>query len=122
MDIRDIEDWIYDLEHDTSADFNVVDLAALYIIRDHNGDGLKTVVDGVSDEINDVLPAFNKYKDKKRRQQLRELPEDACLDDLSRLCCEIKEMIIAIYSGTTLAKERRMIFNMIKTLHDKYSK
>ena len=122
MNIEEIEDWIYDLENDVTSENNIVDLASLYIIRDHLGSGLNPMVDDISNEINDVLPIYNKYKDKKKRQQLNEIPEDGCVVELKRLCQEIKELIIALYAGTTLGKERRIIFNMIEELYNKYKK
>ena len=122
MRIEEIDDWIEDLENaDTNAD-NVIELASLYIVKENLRDGIQGKVDGVSTELDDIFPAYHKYKDKRKRQQLQELPTDACISELSLLCKEIQDFIIALYSQASLLKERRILVAMIDFLKNKVNK
>ena len=123
MNIEEIEDRIYDLEYESTTYENTVELASLYIIQDNllrmeN----RRVVDGVSKELDDILPAYTKYCEVKRKYQLHELTEEAVTEGLQRVCTEIEELITTIYSGTDMGKERRLLCKMLSKLHNKYCK
>lgn len=122
MDLDIIENAIYDLENDEINADNVKELACLYIIR-QQGLGLTEVSnnDVLENELNDILPYYRKYCDVKRRYQMHELPEDAVIDAIQKVCKEISDLIDTLYSGTDLGKERRQILKMLCNLYSKYA-
>lgn len=123
MNIEEIEDRIYDLEYEVTTAQNAIELAALYIIRDELYKiGNNGVVTGVTEELNDILPAYRKYCDTKRKYQLHELTEEAVVHGLETVCKEIEDLIITIYSGTDMGKERRILYQCLDKLHKKYCK
>lgn len=119
MDLQEIDDLIARMENGQITDFTYVELASLYIIREHLTKPVETMVDGVSEEI---LPCYCTYIDKRRRQQRKELSEDACISDLDELCCEIQDFIEALYLQCLLGKERRRVLKMLDDLKAKFSK
>lgn len=123
MDLEIIEDAIYELENSEMSADNVKELASLYIIK---GKQLKSNIDTntrvVEDELEDILPYYGKYCEIKRGYQLHELPEDAVVDAIGKVCKEISDLIITLYSGTDLLKERKQIHKMLTNLYKMYEK
>jgi len=123
VDLEIIEDAIYELENSEMSADNVLELASLYIVKSEqlksNTDGNKRVVE---DELEDILPYYRKYCEIKRGYQLHELPEDAVVDAIGKVCKEISDLIITLYSGTDLLKERKQIHKMLTNLYKTYEK
>lgn len=116
MDIISINDAIEELENsDTTLD-NIRELSSLYIVRDNFRSGLNPVVA----ELNDVLPAYNKYKQMKIQYQQGKITEKPVITGIDAVCKEIYELITTIYSGTDMGKERRCIYKMLEKLYNKY--
>ena len=123
IDLEIIEDAIYELENSEMSADNVLELASLYIVKDKqlksNTDTNKRVVE---DELEDILPYYRKYCEIKRGYQLHQLPEEAVVDAIGKVCKEISDLIITLYSGTDLLKERKQIHKMLTNLYKTYEK
>ena len=113
MDIKAIEDNIKELENSVTTVDNVQELACLYIVKDNL---LKTNTNPVEQELSDILPAYKKFCETKRKYQLREITEDAVLHDMKMLCQELKEFILSLYSNSDFYKERSILVTMIEDL------
>lgn len=113
MDIQAIEDNIKELENGITNVDNVQELANLYIVREYI---VKTDTNPVEKEINDILPAYNRYSTTKCNYQLNKVSEDAVVHDMELLCQELKDFIIALYSNTNFFRERRILISTIQGL------
>lgn len=121
MDVIAIREAINTLEQaDTTVD-NVRELASLYICKDKLEEGLKTMVDGVKQEYDDILPYYMKYRDTKRRYQRNEAIDSEIIQGIKDVCRELKEFIDMLYQHTDMNKERLCIKDMIRTMAKKYS-
>ena len=117
MDIIAIQDNIEALENSDTTFDNVKELALLYIVRDK----LKThEIDVVQTELADILPAYNKYCNTKRKYQLDEVTEGAVIKDLKLVCKEIQEFIHTLYTHTDMRWERKLLIDMISTISKTY--
>lgn len=114
MDINIIEASINQLENNITSPENVQELANLYIVRDNL---LKKDTNTVEQELNDILPMYKKYCETKKQYQLKQIPEDAVIHDMTVLCEELNEFIRALYSSTDFFKERRILVSMLESLH-----
>lgn len=122
MDIQIIEEAIGELETaDTTYD-NIAELSSLYIVYNNLKQPIKTMVDGVNNELQDILPYYIKYRDIKTRYQLGKTAEGEVIQGMKRVCKELAEFIDALYSGTDMNKERLCIKDMLVQLNEKYSK
>lgn len=122
MDIQIIEEAIEELETaDTTYD-NIAELSSLYIVYNNLKQPIKTMVDGVNNELQDILPYYIKYRDIKTRYQLGKTAEGEVIQGMKRVCKELAEFIDALYSGTDMNKERLCIKDMLVQLNEKYSK
>lgn len=119
MDIEIIQDNINELENaDTTFD-NVRELALLYVVRDNLKTSTQTVV---TNEIDDILPAYQKYIDAKRKFQLQQTDETGMLKYIQLVCQETKEFILALYKGTDMRKERHYIVETLSYLYENICK
>ena len=118
LDLEAIEASIGELESADTTFVNCEKLASLYIVREHLQDGLKTEIDGITEEL---LPSYSKYREGKKREQLHELPENTCISELSQLCEELKELVLRLYTSTTAA-ERCILSDMLECLCGKCKK
>jgi len=119
MDIVAINEAIQALENDTTTFENVQELACLYIVRDNLTSGLKSESSGLN-EVDDILPYYNKYVDIKRRYQLHQTSESEVIAGIKSVCKELEEFITQLYQGTDMNKERICIKQMIQDLSTKY--
>ena len=120
MDLVAIAEAIEALENDVTTVDNVSELASLYICRENMKAGLKTMVDGVKQEYDDILPYYIKYRDTKRRYQINEAIDSEVIQGIKDVCRELREFIDMLYQHTDMNKERLCIKEMIKTLAQKY--
>ena len=120
MDLVAIEEAIEALENDVTTVDNVSELASLYICRENMKAGLKTMIDGVKQEYDDILPYYIKYRDTKRRYQTNEAIDSEVIQGIKDVCRELREFIDMLYQHTDMNKERLCIKEMIKTLAQKY--
>lgn len=118
MDIQVIENTITDLENAENTFENCSKLASLYIIREEVKKGNNAKIDGIVRELNDILPAYDYYIDRKRCYQLGQCDEDFVISSMSTLCFEISEFIQTLYSSTDMPKERNLIRNLISNLQE----
>ena len=120
MDLVAIEEAIEALENDVTTVDNVSELASLYICRENMKADLKTMIDGVKQEYDDILPYYIKYRDTKRRYQTNEAIDSEVIQGIKDVCRELREFIDMLYQHTDMNKERLCIKEMIKTLSQKY--
>lgn len=114
LDIQEIEDTIQDLENsDTTLD-NCKILADMYIIRDQY---YSNNPNKVEQELNDILPQYQLYRDIKRKYQLQEVTDSAVINSIYNVCKELQEFIQTLYSSTDTQAERDAIVDMIKKLN-----
>ena len=114
MDIQIINENITELENlDTTFD-NVQELAYLYIIKDHF-----TKSDKIEQELSDILPAYQRYVEAKRRFQLNLTDSEPMIELLKLLCQEIADFIGILYSGTSTRKERHILEETLSKIHQK---
>ena len=115
MDIRIINEMIEELEDSDTTYANVADLASLYIVKDN-----LNYADAVTQELNDILPAYNGYKQIKREYQLGKTDKQKVIDQMKSVCKEISELVCAIYNNSDLEEERKLILDTLKNLKCKY--
>jgi len=118
MDLQVIRNTIADLEASENTFENCSKLASLYIIRAEAENANNSNSDVVVRELNDVLPAYRHYIDRKRCYQLGNCVEEPVLGALSAVCTEIQEFIQMLYSNTDMPKERNLIRNLISNLQE----
>lgn len=116
MDIKIIDEMIEELEDSDTTYANVADLASLYIVKDR----LNQSNDNVTKELNDILPAYNIYRDVKRNYQLNGIDKSKVLQQLEFVCRELKEFICRLYSNSDSPEEREMILKTVKELDCKF--
>lgn len=121
MDIIAINDAIDSLENSDTTVENVAELASLYICRSNLETGLKSTIDDIKQEYEDILPYYLKYRDIKRRYQRNEAIDSEVIQGIKDVCRELKEFIDILYQCTDMNKERLCIKDMIHSLAKKYS-
>lgn len=106
MNLQIIEENIKELEMaDTTFD-TVQELALLYIIKNNLKSPVQTTVER---EYTEILPAYKKYVEAKRQFQLKQTDETNMIKYMELLCSEISDFLIALYSGTSTYKERKLL-------------
>ena len=124
LDLELIEDTIEELEQDATSFENCEKLASLYICRLMNKNAtmkLSDTLESVSynsrnSEVEDILPAYDKYIDTKRRYQQYEVVDKMLIYAMDNLCSEIVEFISDLYHNTETEAERVLIVEMINNL------
>lgn len=118
IDLQAIEDTIYDLEQEPLSLDLCEKLATLYICRDNAKSRLNRpteALNGVLDELRDILPAYNKYVETKTRYQKYEVVEQMVIIAMQNLCDEITDFVSELYHNTVSSAERQIIIDMINT-------
>lgn len=118
IDLGMIEDTIEDLEQEPLTLDLCEKLATLYICRDNAKSRLNRKIEGsesVLNELNDIIPSYNKYVETKKRYQQYEVVEQMVIIAMQNLCDEITEFISELYHNTETSAERTIIVNMINT-------
>lgn len=122
MDINSIIEEIQTLESGPTTVNNVIELASLYIVKEQLQNGNMPGINGLQTEIKDILPAYNKYCEVKRKYQLNEISDDAVIYQLELVLQEIEDLICTIYRGTNMRKERRKIKETLEKLYENHCK
>ncbi len=132
MNIEEIKSSIEELEKDDLTLSNVRNLASLYIIYNNLEKSVRSQIEAsesilnnknsIENELNDILPAYTRYKNVKIQYQLHQLPDDALVPAMKLLVQELEEFILILYNNTHLRKERICIESMVTKLHDKFMK
>ena len=104
---------IEELEDGDTTYANAADLASLYTVRDK----LTQPIDGITKELNDILPAYTAYKEVKRNYQLNGIDKSKVLRQLESVCRELKDFICRLYSNSDSPEEREIILKTIKNLN-----
>ena len=121
LDIDIINETIKELEHRDTDFFNCNNLASLYIVRDHyKPEYSNEASKSVTSELSDILPEYTKYKEIKRKYQLKEMTESSVILAMQNVCSEIKQFIQTLYSSTDMKEEREQIHNMLVKLAEMY--
>ena len=115
LDINEIQNTIKQLEDGDTTFDACIKLASLYIVADR-----LNVSDEVESELSDILPAYQIYKEVKRRYQMNDTTFDKVLSSLAILSQEIDEFIDTLYTGTDDVKERHIIEETLSKLSRNY--
>lgn len=122
MDINMINDTITELEQDTTSFDNCEKLAALYICKEHLQNTNMRLIQGEYDgvqpepttqELKDILPAYIKYVETKKRYQQYEVVDKMLVYAMDNLCAEIVEFISELYHNTETPAERALLVKLI---------
>lgn len=113
IDLNEIEDTIKDIENKNTTLDNCRILADMLIIEHF----YKIKTDNVENELNDILPQYQRYREIKRKYQLQEVTENAVINAIYNVCRELSEFIQTLYSSTDTQAERDAIVSMIKQLN-----
>lgn len=124
MDIELIEDTIEELEQDATSFENCEKLASLYICRLFNknanmslldtSDNVSTIIE--HSELHDILPAYCKYIETKKRYQQFEVVDKMLIYAMEDVCQEIIDFVAELYHNTETQAERVLITDMITNL------
>ena len=124
MDIELIEDTIEELEQDATSFDNCEKLASLYICRLFNknvnmslldtSDSVSTIIE--HSELHDILPAYCKYIETKKRYQQFEVVDKMLIYAMEDVCQEIIDFVAELYHNTETQAERVLITDMITNL------
>lgn len=114
INISTINELIDEIENGDTSLSNIRNLSALYNVKNHLLGSNN--YDSTTKELNDILPSYNNYIDKKRKYQLHEISEEVVNESMKEVCREIKEFVQALYSGTDTQKERDILNKMIKEM------
>ena len=113
MDIKIINEMIEELEDGDTTYANAADLASLYTVRDK----LTQPIDGITKELNDILPAYTVYKEVKRNYQLNGIDKSKVIRQLEFVCKELKDFVGILYSSSDSPEEREIILKTVKELN-----
>lgn len=116
MDIEIINNTIAELENRERLSMeNVINLASLYTIRDHQS------ADNVTDELYDILPAYSSYVQVKRDYQLGKTSEGDVIRHMKLLCEEISEFLLILYKSAEMCKERKLLTETVCSILEHYT-
>ena len=113
IDLNEIEDTIKDIENKNTTLDNCRILADMLIIEHF----YKIKTDNVENELNDILPQYQRYREIKRKYQLQEVTENAVINAIYNVCRELSEFIHTLYGCTDIQAERDAIVDMIAHLN-----
>lgn len=124
LDLELIEETIDELEQDVTSFENCEKLASLYICREMNKNANMKLSDTSNDvsynneyiELSEILPAYIKYVDTKKRYQQFEVVDKMLIYAMTDLCREITEFIGDLYHNTETEAERALIVEMITNM------
>ena len=124
LDLELIEETIDELEQDVTSFENCEKLASLYICREMNKNANMKLSDTSNDvsynneyiELSEILPAYIKYVDTKKRYQQFEVVDKMLIYAMTDLCREITEFIGDLYHNTETEAERALIVEMINNM------
>lgn len=114
MDIEIINENIKILEDSETSLENIQELALLYTVK-NNFSG-----DKVESELSDILPAYKKYLDAKRKFQMKEIDDTPMVDYMKLLCKEIQDFVLLLYNNTHTRKERHYIEETLSYLYKRF--
>jgi hypothetical protein len=124
LDLDLINDTIEELEQDATSFENCEKLASLYICRMMYKNANMSVLDASNDvsynnvdlEMQDILPAYQKYVETKRRYQQYEVVDKMLIYAMQSLCDELIDFVSELYHNTETEAERVLIVNMITNM------
>lgn len=124
LDYELIEDTIDELEQEPTSFENCEKLASLYICRMMHKNANMSKIDtseSVSynnehSELADILPAYLKYIETKKRYQQYEVVDKMLIYAMDNLCKEIIDFISDLYHNTETEAERVLIVEMINNM------
>ena len=124
LDLEMIEDTIRELEQEPTSFENCNLLSSLYICREINKNRNMKLTDTSNDvshdsnyiELADILPAYIRYVDTKKRYQQFEVVDKMLIYAMEDVCKELVEFIATLYHNTETTAERTLIIDMINNL------
>lgn len=124
LDLDLIEETIQELEQEPTSFENCNTLASLYICRALNKNRNMSLLDTSENvshdnsyiELADILPAYIRYVDTKRRYQQFEVVDKMLIYAMEDVCKELVEFIADLYHNTETTAERTLIIDMINNL------
>lgn len=118
IDLELIDETLHDLLEAPTTFENCEKIAHLYVSRLFAESVLNRpteALNGVLDELHDILPAYNKYVETKTRYQKYETVEQMVIIAMQNLCDEITDFVSELYHNTVSEAERQIIIDMINT-------
>ncbi len=122
MNINLIEENLQMLSNSDTTFENVQELAMLSIAHDYLQNRSERTTDSVRAELNDIVPSYDKYKEIKRKYQMGESSKESVINSLQRVCKEIYEFLLILYSNTDFQDERNCIQNLLEKAVRKINK
>lgn len=123
MNITEINNTVLELENGPTSFASCQKLASLYIIQDRynkTNTDIEEVEqpkpDKVKQELSDILPQYQRYREIKRKFQLNEVTENAVINSIDAVCKEITEFLRTLYGSTDMQEEREAIIKMVQSL------
>lgn len=121
MNITEINNTVIELENGDTNFANCQKLASLYIIQDRynrstQNTDIEVKEDVVQEELQDILPQYQRYCEIKRKFQLNEVTENAVINSIHNVCQEITEFIRTLYGSTDMQEERDAIQQMLSAI------
>ena len=104
---KDIYASIRYYEQETPTIDNCKILASLYTCLDHMD------AEEGEEELTDIIPAYRKYAEVKRKYQLHEVAEVELLRAAKIVCIETTEFLSMLYSGSDTEEERELIRDIV---------
>lgn len=111
IDIKEIDDAIYELEHADTNYANCQKLASLYVVKDHLTHLASP--NSVVKEYNDILPSYTNYKGLKTQFQRGMGTKENVLHSLDLLCIEIREFLQTLYQSVDTEEEREQLNSLL---------
>lgn len=71
----------------------------------------------IKKETRDILPAYFRYIEIKRKYQLKEVTQEKVFDSLKSLTDEIKDLLKLIYRNTDTPEERKILNTLISEIN-----
>lgn len=110
MEITEVNELIEELERCDTTYQNCNDLAGLYSVRDNLN------AQKVEKEIDDILPAYRSYVEKKIKYQQGDTDKEGVVNALNLVCREIYDLIKMLFSSSDMPLERVKIQNLVSAL------
>ena len=120
IDMDLVEETIEELENRPTNFDTCAKLASLYIIREQNKNANLSrntnVQSQVTKELNDILPGYEAYVQKKLQFQMGEIGIEAVTTSFKTLVTEVSEFLHILYNTTDTVEEQKLLIYMKENL------
>lgn len=112
MDLNDINATIKYYEKQGTNLENCRILADLYTCKTY----MENNYSNDDKELNDILPMYHEYCNVKREYQLGNVNKEKVIDSMHKVCQELNEFILVLYSCSDMQDERDLLDKMLNKL------